>query len=949
LLTRALRQSRQSEPQQDLLANPLHEVRQVELASPRSRLHCYERMAIEIVGREEELSFLQALLDHARRGPAMLVLEGEAGIGKSTLWEAGVEHARAQGLTVLSSRPAEAERALGHVGLADLLEGVVDDAVSALLTPRRRALQVVLLQEEASGDPVDHRTLAVAVRDILQLLSERGPILIAIDDVQWLDPSSSRALAFALRRLDASPVSLLLARRLAEGAHQSEVEQAVGAGRVRHLVVAPLSVGALHRFLRDRVDRPFARQTLLRIHERSGGNPFFALELARVLDANVDPLQPLPVPETLEELVRTRIDELPTATRQALALASALGTPSESVLERAGVAADALRPAFAANVIERENGTIRFTHPLLSSVLYQDLGEERRGVHERVAGIVDDPLLRARHLALSRDTPDADVAAVLDDAASLAVDRGASAIAAELAEQALRLTPSDASNARHRRSLAAARAHHAAGEWTRARTIATDLLAGTEIGALRPEGLVLLAELESVDHAVELLEEALREAAGRPALQSFIHCRLAWATRFRNGYVRALEHARAALELAEELDDDLLQGRARVVQAILGWIVGDPETPQLPSRAHDFATALGGERLVQEATFAVVNTLASSVRRDEARTLLEREHREWRELDEPRSARALWGLSWVEFWAGRWALAAAHAGGAHDISIQYGLEVPQDHLPIALIAVHRGQLELAREHSQRALELAEEQFGLHPPQHMAILGLVALWSRDAAGAADWLGKADRQAAALGWGEPSIRWWSADFVELLLELGRIDDADQVLDVWEADASRLGREWVLAHVTRCRGLVAAARGNVEQALALLAEAVAQHEAVADPFGRARALLALGVVRRRGRQKRAAREAIEAALEGFESVGASGWAAKARGELGRIAGRRRQEGLTAAERRVAALVAEGRTNREVAAALFLGERTVASHLTHIYAKLGVRSRTELARRLH
>jgi DNA-binding CsgD family transcriptional regulator len=840
-------------------------------------------MAIEIVGREEELSFLQALLDHARRGPAMLVLEGEAGIGKSTLWEAGVEHARAQGLTVLSSRPAEAERALGHVGLADLLEGVVDDAVSALLTPRRRALQVVLLQEEASGDPVDHRTLAVAVRDILQLLSERGPILIAIDDVQWLDPSSSRALAFALRRLDASPVSLLLARRLAEGAHQSEVEQAVGAGRVRHLVVAPLSVGALHRFLRDRVDRPFARQTLLRI------------------------------------------------------------------LERAGVAADALRPAFAANVIERENGTIRFTHPLLSSVLYQDLGEERRGVHERVAGIVDDPLLRARHLALSRDTPDADVAAVLDDAASLAVDRGASAIAAELAEQALRLTPSDASNARHRRSLAAARAHHAAGEWTRARTIATDLLAGTEIGALRPEGLVLLAELESVDHAVELLEEALREAAGRPALQSFIHCRLAWATRFRNGYVRALEHARAALELAEELDDDLLQGRARVVQAILGWIVGDPETPQLPSRAHDFATALGGERLVQEATFAVVNTLASSVRRDEARTLLEREHREWRELDEPRSARALWGLSWVEFWAGRWALAAAHAGGAHDISIQYGLEVPQDHLPIALIAVHRGQLELAREHSQRALELAEEQFGLHPPQHMAILGLVALWSRDAAGAADWLGKADRQAAALGWGEPSIRWWSADFVELLLELGRIDDADQVLDVWEADASRLGREWVLAHVTRCRGLVAAARGNVEQALALLAEAVAQHEAVADPFGRARALLALGVVRRRGRQKRAAREAIEAALEGFESVGASGWAAKARGELGRIAGRRRQEGLTAAERRVAALVAEGRTNREVAAALFLGERTVASHLTHIYAKLGVRSRTELARRLH
>src|SRR5439155_14717805 len=327
-------------------------------------------------------------------------------------------------------------------------------------------------------------------------------------------------------------------------------------------------------------------------------------------------------------------------------------------------------------------------------------------------------------------------------------------------------------------------------------------------------------------------EEALREATSRPALQSVIQTRLAWATRFRNGYVRALEHARVALELAEDLGDDVLRGRAQVVQAILGWIVGDPEAPQLPARAREFATAVGGEQLVQGATLAVVNTLAPSSRRDEARTLLERAHREWRERDEPRSARALWGLSWVEFWAGSWELAAAHAAHAHDISIQYGLEVPQDHLPIALIAVHRGQLELAREHSERALELAEEQLALHPPQHMAILGLVALWSGDASAAAASLGMADRQAAALGWGEPSIRWWSGDYVELLLELGRIDEAARVLDVWDADAARLGREWVLAHVTRCRGLVAAAQGNVDRAASLLQQAVAQHEEVGDP---------------------------------------------------------------------------------------------------------------------
>ena len=142
------------------------------------------------------------------------------------------------------------------------------------------------------------------------------------------------------------------------------------------------------------------------------------------------------------------------------------------------------------------------------------------------------------------------------------------------------------------------------------------------------------------------------------------------------------------------------------------------------------------------------------------------------------------------------------------------------------------------------------------PQHRAILGLVALSNADMSAADEWLDQADRRAALLGWSEPSIRWWTGDRVELLLELGRIDDAVRVLDVWEADAVRVAREWVLAHVLRCRGLVAAARGDVEAALDLLAQAVVEHETVGDPFGRGRALLALGIVRRRIRQKRPAR---------------------------------------------------------------------------------------------
>jgi DNA-binding CsgD family transcriptional regulator len=902
-------------------------------------------VVLEIVGRDEELASLHAFIDELRAAPAALVLEGAAGIGKSTLWLAGVEYARAHGLRVLSSRPAEAESGLAHAGLGDLLDDVLHEVIPALPAPRRRALEVALLLEEPGAEAVDPRALGIATRSALQLLAEDRPVLVAIDDLQWFDASSASALAFALRRLVESQVLLLLARRIVDRPQPSALEQALAAESVRRVAVGPLSVGALHRFLRDRLGQAFARQTLLRIHERSGGNPFFALEIARVLDVDVDPAQPLPVPETLEELVRGRISALPLSTRKALALAAALGTPSESLLGRAGVAPDALEPAIVAHVIERESGTVRFTHPLLSSVLYQDLGAERPSIHGRIAEIVDDPLISARHLALSRETPDADIARVLDDAARLAADHGASAVAAELAEQALRLTPPDGRDERHRRTLAAARAHHAAGEWTRARTIATNLLAESGLRSLRAEALVLLAELEAGDRSAELLAEALREAASLPALQAVIHCRLAWAKRFENG----VQHAHAALELAEQLDDDVLRARARAVQAVLGWFAGDAEAPRpLPERAHDFATAVGGEQLVREATLAVVNTLAPSSMRDEARAFFEREHREWCERDEPRSARALWGLSWVEFWAGRWELAAAHAAAAHDISIQYGLEMPQDHLPIALVAVHRGQLELARRHSERALELAEERFGFHPPQHLAILGLVALWSGDRSAAAEWLVKADQRAAKVGWREPSVRWWSADHAEMLLERGQIDDAVRVIDGWEADAARVGREWVLAHVTRCRGLVAAAQGDIDQAASLLERAVSQHENVGDSYGQARALLALGIVRRRARQKRAARDAIRAALDGFEQVGAATWAEKARDELGSFGGRRREEGLTAAERRVAALVADGRTNREVAAALFLGERTVASHLTHIYAKLGVRSRTELARRL-
>jgi len=899
-------------------------------------------MTSEIVGREEELASVRTFVGPAEGGLAALVLEGEPGIGKSTLWQAGVEHAQERGFRVISSRPAEAERGLAHAGLGDLLEGVLADVLPELSPPRRRALEIALLVEEASGDPVDRRALAVAVRGALEALSAQGPLMIAIDDVQWLDASSSGALAFALRRVDEPGLRLLLARRLAPDTQPSELETALGLDRTRSFRVGPLSVGALHRVLRDRLGQTFPRQTLVRIHERSGGNPFYALELARALAGDVDPIAPLPVPDTLDDLVRARIEGLPGATREALGIAAAWGTSSEALLERVGVGADLLDPAVEARVIERGNGTIRFTHPLLSSALYKDLADRRQIVHARIAEAVDDPVARARHLALSRDEPDADVATTLDEAAIRAADRGAAAEAAELAEHAVRLTPKGETEERGRRALAAARAHQAAGEWTRAGAIASSL-AETQKGALRAESLVVLANLESIGDSIGLLEEALREAESSAGLQADIQIRLASAIRFREGFVEAHTQARAALELAEGLGDDALQARALAVLADLGEAIGDEQASAHAAKALELAGE-SSPRLEHEMAYVAV-----IARGDEPRPrFLEAEYERWRERDELRSADVLWELSLAELELGRWESAAQHAALARDIALQYGIEIPQHHLPIAWIAVHRGQLELARETSMRALELAEQHFGLHPPYHLSVIGLAALWSGDPSTGAEWLDRAHSRALELGWFEPRNRPWTADHVEALIELGRIDEAVAVLDLWEADAKRLGRERILVRVVRCRGQIAAASGDIQEAMRLLEAAVARHEEVGDPYGRARALLALGITRRRARQKRSARDAIRQALDGFEELGAATWIERCRSELGSIGGRKREEGLTPAEQRVAALVAEGRTNKEVAAALFLGERTVASHLTHIYAKLGIRSRTELARRL-
>ena len=752
-----------------------------------------------------------------------------------------------------------------------------------------------------------------------------------------------------------APIALLWTRRLGERNHAAAIEDALDPELIERVHVGPLSVGATHLVLHDAHGQPVPRPTLLKLHEISGGNPLFALELARALGhggAQRDPTRPLPVPERLEELLNERLTGFRGETRRGLVLASAQARLTPAQLVAAGVDPGSLAPAIDGQIVEIARDGVRFTHPLLASVLYQGLAvAERQGAHETLAGVVDDPLARARHLALSTDRPDVLLADTLEHAAAQADERGAPALAAELGEHAMRLTPAGDAEALDRRTAATARAHRATGDVERAQVLADELLARASPGPERAEALALRARIagEGIAEAIALKREALAEPGASAPLRVRLHQQLSLDLRFREGLDVAEEHAQAAVELAEEVGDDGLRAAALAGLALVRFNAAKEGALALAERSVDLA-ASAAEGTRAETAFMLAHILVWSNELDRARELLEGLRAEWSERDEGRTAAALWYLAMTELRAGRLELADAYATEQRGLAWTYaqpGTESPTTYFPSALIAAHRGEMTRAREF---AAEIAQRA-ALHET-HLAgplgVQGMIELWSGDAAAAAELFAAGEQIPHPGDNSDPNMAWWRMEHAEALLELGRVDDAVIRLDEWEAAARRLGRSWALAHATRCRGLVAAARGEVEDALALLEAAAAAHAAIGDDFGRGRALLALGLASRRARLKRAAREAIGAAAATFEAMGAAGWEAKARDELGRIGGRTRIEGLTPAERRVADLVAAGRTNAEVAAALFLAERTVASHLTHVYAKLGVRSRTELSRKL-
>jgi DNA-binding CsgD family transcriptional regulator len=903
----------------------------------------------ELVGRQDELARLEEFVRDLSVGAAGVVIRGEAGIGKTALWRSAVELAETAGVRVLVTRCAEAEMPLALGGVGDLIETALAEVADELAEPQRSALAVVVGLEAPPDEPPDPAALSRAFLACLRTLAARAPVLVAIDDVQWLDAPSRRILAFAARRFGVAQVGILATHR-GDAGDPLDLDHAVEE-RVAEIRVGPLSVGALNHLIRTRLGLRIPRPTMARVHQASGGNPMFALEFAQVAASSGGPL---PLPSSLEELVRDRVAGLPPTIVSLLEAVAAAERPTSPVLARAVDDGEfALDEAITAGaVVLRPDGIVRFTHPLLASAVYGALPPARRAaVHTRLADASSDIEERARHLALATRKPDANVASLLDEAAARARARGAPDAAAELAQQSVRLTPLSDVEARENRMLEAA--EFLLEFDVAASTRVLDELLGSGVsGPRRARALLLRWQAEDdAEPARRFAQEALAHAGSDCALRARALLLLSRHAVSLDDPATAASLAHRALVEAEQVDEPELLAEALAATALRSAAAGHPE----PAFA-DRALALAAEQRSVRGSFPIFPTHVVALERMLGGKLAEA--RELMEAGLDMTARSgherdrwviLTSLLRLELEAGNWEVAERYFQAAEDLAFDANSRWVDGNMTslAALIATLRGHVVDARRLASEGIRHGES---LHLPPlvatNRAVLGFLELSLGEPADAWRTLSEPpaalERRFPTHGYPEPT-----ANAVEALVALGRLDNAEALLG--RLDARWPDHGWAMPARLRCHALLLLARRDLEEALAAAQEAVAVSEVVGFPLDRGRALLAAGDVLRRLGQRSLAAEKLEAAKQVFVELGAPLWVARAEKELRRARPRpRRERELTSAERRVAALVAAGRTNREVAAELFTTVGTVEVHLTRVYRKLGLRSRTELARQV-
>ncbi len=892
------------------------------------------------MGREAELQVVDEFVSAGTGG--ILAIVGEPGIGKTTVWREAVQRARNAGSTVLLARPAESEAKLSLAGLAYLLADISDEFLADLPAPQRAGVDAVLLRADDGTPP--RRVVGTAVVALLRRIALDAPVVVAIDDVHWLDAPSAAVVEFALRRLGDAPVSALVSLRLQEVERSTlRLDHDLD---VRRLALGALSVGALHRVLADTLGRSFPRPILVRIAQTSGGNPLYALEIARLLEGSDESdLAHLPVPASLDALVRRRFRALPTATRAALLKAASLARPDTGIVD-----VTHLEPAEGAGLVRvATDGRIHFAHPLFASAVYGAASPSlRRKTHRALAGVVSDPEERARHLALGSEGADASVVAELVAGARLAQQRGAPDRAAELTELALRHVPRG-TLAADEIQLDLAEQLYLASNFQRARTVLEALAATLPPGDMRVRALMWLSEIEYWQHgesaSLALLEEALAIAVD-PVQRARCLIHIAG----KAGTVdlpRAAMAARGAVEFLDDLPGapPALEAAALAVRIRADLFLGEGFDAEAAERALTLETDAPPMLVDDRVAFKLgqwlryVDDLAGARAR-----LLEAERQARDEGDDSSLANILLNRVITETWAGEWHDAEVLADRMIDAFEQQGVVSGDIDLWRAFVDAHVGRLDAVRTAARRA---SREE-----PIIAAIwsrsLGLAALANGSTREADRHLSDAVEQLDRIHFREPAVWRIDGDAIEAAVATDAFERAELWCRRFEERAARSRIPWSLAVSARCRGLLLAAQGDLDAAAESLQRSLAEHASCPVPFERARTLLVQGRILRRSKQKRSARASLDEARVVFERLGSAAWTSRVDEELQRVSVRKAPDQLSPTELRIAQLAAAGLSNPEIAAAVFVSRKTVEANLARAYRKLGVSSRAQLGREL-
>jgi DNA-binding CsgD family transcriptional regulator len=883
-----------------------------------------------------------------------LLIEGEPGIGKTTLWLAAVELARDKGFLVLSARAAAAESVLAYTALADLLDGVPASAWADLPEPQRAAVDQVLLRAD-NGSSTDQRAVAAAFLSVVECLSADGPLLVAIDDLQWIDPSSMHVVAFASRRLT-GPVGILGSVRTDGGG--GAWLQMPRPDALNRIQLHPLGIHDLHAAVSARLRRPFSRPTMGRIHEVSGGNPFYAIELARAI-ADGAPGVETTLPRTLADVVRNRINGLDPDVHEALLAASCLPSPTVELVSSATISDDErlielLENAENKGIIAIDGNQIHFAHPLLARGVYTEAAPgQRRTMHRRLADIVDEPELRARHLALAATSGDEVTLGALDTAAESARTRGAPAAAAELVDLAISLGGDTVE-----RRLRSALYHFDAGDQERAHTVLEETIEQLAPGDLRAEALSRLAVVrlygDGFFEGARLLQRALSEVRFDSPLRVQILITLAYSLLNSNQPRASVEMAEEAVAQAERLNQPHLLGLALGMRVILRFLCGEGFDEVNLDRAvaledPDIFTPLVFRPSVQRALL-----LEWTGRPEESHHVLDAVRR--RCLEKGEEGELVFIAQHVvlsSIWRGDFVEAGLVAEDAMERARQLGGDTPLflANGMRAKLAAYAGREADARQAAEEAIEIGRRTGAFRLVERVvAALGFLEV-------------SLGRYEAAMATMEPLVTSFDpastptelpnaaflTDAIEALIQVGRGAEAEPLIDALERNGEHQDRAWMIAVGGRGRSMLLAARGDLHGAGAIAARAMAEHDRLPMPFERARTLLLLGQLQRRQRKKESASASLQEALDIFERLHVPLWADRARAELVRANVGPRQSGqLTPSEQRVAELAASGMKNRDVATALFISPKTVEANLARIYRKLGIKSRAELGRHM-